>query len=100
MGGGIAIGALTVGVFSAGRVARGDNFRACTYDMSQAVIVNGVYPQVLKFAIRRERPDLSNRQSFPSGPASNALAAAPGVARHYRVLRVPVSGLALFTAIP
>jgi len=99
MGGGIAIGALTVGVFSAGRVARGDNFRACTYDMSQAVIVNGVYTQVLKFAIRRERPDLSNRQSFPSGHASNAFAAATVVARHYRFLRVPVYGLASFIAI-
>jgi membrane-associated phospholipid phosphatase len=99
MGGGIAIAALTVGAFSAGRVARGDRFRACTYDMSQAVIVNGVYTQVLKFAIRRERPDHSNRQAFPSGHASNAFAAATVVARHYRFLRFPVYGLASYIAL-
>jgi membrane-associated phospholipid phosphatase len=99
MGGGIAISAMTVGIFSAGRVARGDRFRACTYDMSQAVIVNGVYTQVLKLLVHRERPDLSNRQSFPSGHASNAFAAATVVARHYRFLRMPVYGLASFIAI-
>ena len=38
--------------------------------------------QPLKLTIRRQRPDLSNRQSFPSGHASVTFAAATVIERH------------------
>jgi hypothetical protein len=98
LGGGLAVGGLTVGMFSAGRFARPDRFRSMTYDLSQAVIVNGVYTQVLKHAVRRNRPDRSNRMSFPSGHASNAFTGATVISRHYPAATVPAYAVATFIA--
>jgi hypothetical protein len=99
MGGTVAVVGTTVGLFSAGRISRGDNFRATSYDLSQAIIVNAVYTTVLKFSVGRERPDGSNNLSFPSGHASNAFAAASVVARHYPKVAIPVYGLATYIAV-
>ena len=99
LGGTIAVAGLTIGGFSAARFSSGDRFRASTYDLSQAIIVNQVWTQGLKLAIRRERPDHSNRVSFPSGHASNAFAAATVIARHYPRLSVPTFGLASYIAV-
>jgi membrane-associated phospholipid phosphatase len=98
LGGTIAVAGLTVGFFSAGRFSHGDRFRATTYDLSQAIIVNEVWTQLLKFTIRRQRPDLSNRQAFPSGHASNAFTAATTIARHYPKLAIPGYAVATFIA--
>jgi len=99
MGGSVAVAGLTVGFFSAGRMASGDRLRASTYDISQAIIVNQVWTQALKLAIRRERPDGSNSVSFPSGHASNAFTAATVIVRHYPRLGVPVFGVASYIAV-
>jgi membrane-associated phospholipid phosphatase len=98
LGGGLAVGGLTVGMFSAGRFAHPDRFRAMTYDLSQAVIVNGVYTQVLKYTVRRNRPDKSNRLSFPSGHASNAFTGATVISRHYPAATIPAYAVATFIA--
>ena len=99
LGGTIAVAGLTVGAFSAGRMSSGDRPRAATYDLSQAIIVNQVWTQALKLAIRRERPDASNRVSFPSGHASNAFTAATVIVRHYPRLAVPGFGLATYISV-
>jgi membrane-associated phospholipid phosphatase len=99
LGGGVAIAGVTVGLFSAGRIARGDTFRAASYDLSQAVIVNGIYTTLLKVTVRRERPDGSNKASFPSGHASNAFAMSTAFAKHYPKLSVPLYGFATFVAV-
>src|SRR5262245_48942745 len=39
LGGGVAVAGLAVGLFSTGRIARGDTFRAASYDLSEAIIV-------------------------------------------------------------
>lgn len=99
VGGALAVGGLTVGFFAAGRVARGDRFRAATYDASQAIIVTQLYTQGLKLAVRRKRPDDSNRMSFPSGHASNAFAIAGAVGHHYGPwAEVPLYAVAVFVA--
>jgi membrane-associated phospholipid phosphatase len=74
---------LTVSLFAAGRFARDGAFRSFSYDATQAVIVNGLYTQILKSAVGRTRPDGSNRVSFPSGHTSSAFALATVAERHY-----------------
>jgi len=99
LGGSLAVTGLTLGFFSIGRRVSGNRFRSTTYDLSQAIIVTQVYTQALKFTIRRDRPDRSNRHSFPSGHASNAFTAATVISRHYPKLAVPGFGLATYIAV-
>lgn len=99
LGGTVAVVGGTIGLFSAGRISRADGFRAATYDLSQAVIVTGVYTLGLKVAVQRERPDGSDNLSFPSGHASNAFAIASVLARHYPRLAIPAYGFGMFVAV-
>lgn len=89
---------VTVGLFGAGRLAHGHRFRATTYDLADAAIVNFAYTGLLKVSVRRERPDGSNNQSFPSGHASNAFTLATVAERHYG-WKVGVPAYALAGAI-
>lgn len=83
VGGTGAVAALAVGLFSAGRISPGDRFRSSSYDASQAILITTAYTFGLKFATRRERPDGSNRRSFPSGHASVAFSWATVFQQHY-----------------
>jgi hypothetical protein len=71
------------GMFTAGRLSGEGRFRAMTYDMLDASMINVVYFQSIKAIVRRERPNGSNNQSFPSGHTSNAFALATVAERHY-----------------
>lgn len=74
---------LVGGMFLAGRVSRSGTFRAASYDMAQAFVVTATYTEVLKRAVGRPRPDLSDNRSFPSGHTSNAFALATVANAHY-----------------
>jgi membrane-associated phospholipid phosphatase len=80
--GGWPAAVVVAGLFTGGRFAHGTRFRAMTYDLGDAMIVNFAYTSILKVAVRRERPDGSNNQSFPSGHASDAFTLATVVERH------------------
>ena len=82
-GGPIYSTVLVAGMFTAGRFATGTRFRAMTYDMLDAAIVNATYTQALKLATGRERPNGEDNRSFPSGHTSNAFALAAVAERHY-----------------
>ena len=83
-GGPIALGALTTGLFVAGRYSEDHKFRAATYDMAIAAIVNLTYTGALKAVVDRDRPNNSGSDSFPSGHASNAFALAAAATQHYK----------------
>jgi membrane-associated phospholipid phosphatase len=82
-GGFPVMASVTVGLFAAGRFTGPGAFRSATYDMAQAVIVDGVYTTIAKHAVGRTRPDGSNTLSFPSGHTSSAFAMATVANVHF-----------------
>lgn len=83
----------TGALFAAGRASGDPRFRAATYDATQALIVDMAWTTAIKLATERERPDGSNRLSFPSGHTSTAFAWAT-VASHYYGLKVGIPAFA------
>jgi len=81
--GGWPAAVVAAGLFTGGRLAHGTRFRAMTYDLGDAIVVNFAYTALLKATIHRERPDGSNNYSFPSGHASDAFTLATVFERHY-----------------
>ena len=71
------------GMFTAGRLSHSNRFRALTYDLLEAAVVDFTYASVLKVSVRRERPDGHNNQSFPSAHTSHAFAMATVAQQYY-----------------
>ena len=83
VGGGTAMVPFVGALFVAGRFAPQGRFRAATYDFAQAMIVTGAYSGLLKYSVKRERPDGSDSLSFPSGHTSTAFSLAAVADHHY-----------------
>jgi len=76
-------GVAVAGLFAASRFADNPKFRAVSYDLLDAFVVNWGYTTALKHIVHRERPDGSDNVSFPSGHSSNAFTLATVVERHF-----------------
>lgn len=65
-----------------GRSMHNEKVKHLGTDMLSAQIVAQALTQAIKFSVRRERPDGSNKHSFPSGHASATFASATVLQRH------------------
>lgn len=74
--------ALSLGTYAFGRIFDEPKTSHLGMDLIQAQILTEILVEPLKFATRRERPDGSNRQSFPSGHAAVTFATATVIERH------------------
>jgi hypothetical protein len=82
--GGAAVVPMVGLFFAAGRLSpTSSTFRAASYDMAQALLVNSAWTGILKYSLHRQRPDGSDFLSLPSGHSSTAFALATVVERHY-----------------
>jgi membrane-associated phospholipid phosphatase len=70
-------------VYGAGLASGHRHMAVVGADLVRGQIVSQAWVQGIKFTVRRERPDGSNQQSFPSGHAASGFAAAAVLARHY-----------------
>ncbi len=78
-----ALGGLAGTWFLAGKLTGSNRARETGLLTAEALINTQAVVQVAKFAFRRERPDSSGRDSFPSGHAAGTWAAAAVISREY-----------------
>jgi PAP2 superfamily protein len=74
--------ALSVGTYAWGRLFAQPKVSHLGMDLVQAQLLTEMLVEPIKFATRRQRPDESNRQSFPSGHAAVTFATATVIERH------------------
>jgi hypothetical protein len=74
--------ALSLGTYAVGRLRDQPKVAHLGMDLLQAQILTEILVQPIKFAAHRQRPDLSDRRSFPSGHAAVTFAGATVIERH------------------
>ncbi|HYM23022.1 MAG TPA: phosphatase PAP2 family protein [Vicinamibacterales bacterium] len=74
--------ALSLGTYAFARIFDQPKTAHLAMDLLQAQAITEMLVEPLKFATRRERPDGSNNQSFPSGHAAITFAGATVIERH------------------
>jgi hypothetical protein len=70
-------------VYAFGRLRDEPKVSHIGMDLIRALAVSEGLAQVLKYSSRRERPDLSDHKSFPSGHAADTFAFATALERHF-----------------
>jgi len=66
-----------------GQKSHSTRFRSFTYALAQGYVLDAGLTLGLKAATRRQRPDLSNRESFPSGHSSDFFMIATAMNEYY-----------------
>jgi membrane-associated phospholipid phosphatase len=89
----------TAALWLAARASGFGQAEAVAAEMARALILANAVVGLLKVSVRRERPDGSDRYSFPSGHAANAFALATALGgRHGLRVRLPL--YAFSTLVP
>jgi PAP2 superfamily len=92
------IAPMALALYGIGHLGHHQRFRDGTYDIAEVTLVEAAYSTAIKYVTRRERPDGSNKLSFPSGHACNAFAWAT-VGAHYYGWKLGVPGYALASLV-
>jgi membrane-associated phospholipid phosphatase len=99
IGSGMAQIGAAFGAYAIGRFSGNDKLAAVGRDLVRAQVFNTVLTQGIKFAAQRERPDGSDKYSFPSGHASTAFATATVLQRYYGLkVGLPAYAMATYVA--
>ena len=69
--------------YGAAKALHNEKGAALGRDIVRAQILSQVIVQGVKYSVRRERPDFSNNQSFPSGHSASAFATATVLQKYY-----------------
>ena len=70
-------------IYAVGRAGDKPRVSHMGMDLLQAVAVSEAITQSLKYTTRRERPDKSSKNSFPSGHSADTFAFATAMERHF-----------------
>jgi len=90
---------LGIGMYSGGWIAKKGRLATTGADIMRAQVLSQLYVQAIKYTAQRERPDGSNKQSFPSGHSASAFATAGVLQRHYGwKVGVPAAVVAVYVA--
>ena len=72
-----------VTVYAVGRISKRPRVSHIGSDLIEALVVGELMTEGLKYTVRRERPDGSGANSFPSGHATATMAFATALERHF-----------------
>jgi len=90
----------SLAIYATGRLRDAPKVSHIGMDLIRALVVDEAITQGLKYSVRRERPDGSDRHSFPSGHASATFAVATVLERHVHWrMSVPVYLFASYVAM-
>lgn len=86
-------------VYTVGRVSHNSRVSHIGSDLIESLAIAEMMTETLKYTVRRERPDGSSRNSFPSGHAAGTMAFATTLERHFGwKLYLPAYALATYVA--
>jgi membrane-associated phospholipid phosphatase len=89
----------SVAVYAVGRLTGEKKVSHTGMDMLRSLALSEAMVQSLKYTVRRERPDGSGANSFPSGHAADTFAIATALERHFGWRgAVPAYGVASYIA--
>ncbi len=91
IGGAEVVAPTVAGMLILGHYSKNVRFRAFSYAVAQGEVLDVGLVGGLKVAVRRERPDGSDKYSFPSGHAASSFTIA-AVATHYYGWRAAIAG--------
>ena len=85
--------------YGVGSLIRKPGVAALGRDLVRVQLLTQGVTQLLKYSVRRTRPDGSSRSSYPSGHASGTFASATVLQRHYGwKVGIPAFGVASYVA--
>ncbi len=74
---------VAITIYASGRATNNPRVSHMGSDLIQSIVVAELLTQSLKYSVRRERPDGSGANSFPSGHAADTMAFATALERHF-----------------